>query len=105
MNSRREMSAASYHLPFHCSLDPARSALRSLLQSAVASHTNSQSSAASLSYASYPWRSFRVHTQLRLGSASRGLNVATRILGLLLAAMAVQTMAEGLKELLPGLVG
>jgi multiple antibiotic resistance protein len=32
-----------------------------------------------------------------------GLNVATRILGLLLAAMAVQTMAEGLKALLPGL--
>jgi multiple antibiotic resistance protein len=31
------------------------------------------------------------------------LNVATRILGLLLAAMAVQTMAEGLRELLPGL--
>lgn len=31
------------------------------------------------------------------------LNVMTRILGLLLAAMAVQTMAEGLKELLPGL--
>jgi len=32
-------------------------------------------------------------------------NVATRILGLLLAAMAVQTMAEGLRELLPGLGG
>jgi multiple antibiotic resistance protein len=31
------------------------------------------------------------------------LNVATRILGLLLAAMAVQTMAEGLVTLLPGL--
>src|SRR5688500_12885877 len=31
------------------------------------------------------------------------LNIATRILGLLLAAMSVQTMAEGLKELLPGL--
>lgn len=31
------------------------------------------------------------------------MNVATRILGLLLAAMAVQTMAEGLKQLLPGL--
>jgi multiple antibiotic resistance protein len=31
------------------------------------------------------------------------LNVATRILGLLLAAMAVQIMAEGLKGLLPGL--
>lgn len=33
------------------------------------------------------------------------LNIATRILGLLLAAMAVQTMAEGLKGLLPGLAG
>lgn len=31
------------------------------------------------------------------------LNIATRILGLLLAAIAVQTMAEGLRELLPGL--
>jgi len=31
------------------------------------------------------------------------LNVATRLLGLLLAAMAVQTMAEGLRQLLPGL--
>jgi len=31
------------------------------------------------------------------------MNVATRILGLLLAAMAVQTMAEGLRELFPGL--
>jgi multiple antibiotic resistance protein len=34
-----------------------------------------------------------------------GLNIATRILGLLLAAMAVQTMAEGLKDLFPGLAG
>jgi multiple antibiotic resistance protein len=32
-----------------------------------------------------------------------GMNIATRILGLLLAAMAVQTMAEGLKGLFPGL--
>jgi multiple antibiotic resistance protein len=31
------------------------------------------------------------------------LNIATRVLGLLLAAMAVQTMAEGLRALLPGL--
>ena len=37
----------------------------------------------------------------RLGTT--GLNIATRILGLLLAAMAVQTMAEGLKALFPGL--
>ena len=32
-----------------------------------------------------------------------GLNVATRLLGLLLAAIAIQTMAEGLKRLFPGL--
>jgi len=32
-----------------------------------------------------------------------GLNIATRLLGLLLAALAVQTMAEGLRELFPGL--
>jgi multiple antibiotic resistance protein len=37
----------------------------------------------------------------RLGTT--GLNIATRLLGLLLAAIAVQTMAEGLKKLLPGL--
>ena len=39
----------------------------------------------------------------RLGTT--GLNVATRILGLLLAAMAVQTMADGLNALFPGLAG
>jgi len=32
-----------------------------------------------------------------------GLNVATRLLGLLLAAIAIQTMAEGLRRLFPGL--
>ena len=37
----------------------------------------------------------------RLGTT--GLNIATRLLGLLLAAFAIQTMAEGLKELFPGL--
>ena len=37
----------------------------------------------------------------RLGTT--GLNLATRLLGLLLAALAIQTMAEGLKELFPGL--
>lgn len=39
--------------------------------------------------------------EARLGIT--GLNVATRILGLLLAAMAVQTMAEGMRALFPGL--
>ncbi len=37
----------------------------------------------------------------RLGTT--GLNVATRLLGLLLAALAIQTMAEGLSQLFPGL--
>jgi multiple antibiotic resistance protein len=37
----------------------------------------------------------------RLGTT--GLNIATRLLGLLLAAFAIQTMAEGLKALFPGL--
>ncbi len=32
-----------------------------------------------------------------------GLNIATRILGLLLAAIAIETMAQGLKALFPGL--
>ena len=34
-----------------------------------------------------------------------GLNIATRLLGLLLAAIAIQTMAEGMKGLFPVLVG
>jgi multiple antibiotic resistance protein len=35
--------------------------------------------------------------------SNTGLNVATRLLGLLLAAIAIETMAEGLKRLFPGL--
>ncbi|MBU3694915.1 MAG: NAAT family transporter [Rhodocyclaceae bacterium] len=37
--------------------------------------------------------------------SNTALNVGTRLLGLLLAAMAVQTMAEGLVSLFPGLSG
>ena len=37
----------------------------------------------------------------RMGTT--GLNIATRILGLLLAAISIQTMAEGLRTLFPGL--
>jgi len=37
----------------------------------------------------------------RMGTT--GLNIATRILGLLLAAIAIETMALGLKDLFPGL--
>ncbi len=38
------------------------------------------------------------------GGAAHKLNVATRLLGLLLAAIAIQTMAEGLRRLFPGLL-
>ncbi len=37
----------------------------------------------------------------RMGTT--GLNIATRLLGLLLAALSIQMMAEGLRELFPGL--
>lgn len=39
----------------------------------------------------------------RLGTT--GLNIATRLLGLVLAAIAIQTMAEGMKGLFPALAG
>jgi multiple antibiotic resistance protein len=32
-----------------------------------------------------------------------GLNIATRLLGLILAAIAIETMADGLKAIFPGL--
>src|SRR5205823_1766185 len=35
--------------------------------------------------------------------STTGLNIATRLLGLILAAIAIETMADGLKALFPGL--
>jgi multiple antibiotic resistance protein len=49
------------------------------------------------------WLALRAAHRVAARMGTTGMNVATRILGLLLAAMAVQTMADGLKELLPGL--
>ena len=49
------------------------------------------------------WAVLRRAHQIETALGTTGLNIATRILGLLLAAMAVQTMADGLKELFPGL--
>jgi multiple antibiotic resistance protein len=49
------------------------------------------------------WAVLRGAGAVARAMGTTGLNVATRILGLLLAAMAVQTMAEGLKQLFPGL--
>ena len=49
------------------------------------------------------WATLRAAHRIAARMGTTGLNVATRILGLLLAAMAVQTMAGGLKQLFPGL--
>jgi multiple antibiotic resistance protein len=49
------------------------------------------------------WLALRAAHRLAARMGTTGLNVATRILGLLLAAMAVQTMAVGLRQLFPGL--
>jgi multiple antibiotic resistance protein len=49
------------------------------------------------------WATLRSARAIETRLGLTGLNVATRILGLLLAAMAVQTMAEGLKGLFPAL--
>ena len=49
------------------------------------------------------WLTMRAAHRIASRMGTTGLNVATRILGLLLAAMAVQTMAVGLKQLFPGL--
>ena len=49
------------------------------------------------------WLALRAAHRVAARMGTTGMNVATRILGLLLAAMAVQTMAVGLKQLFPGL--
>ena len=49
------------------------------------------------------WAMLRLAPAIADRMGTTGLNIATRLLGLLLAAIAIQTMAEGLKQLLPGL--
>ncbi len=49
------------------------------------------------------WAMLRLAPAIAGRMGTTGLNIATRLLGLLLAAIAIQTMAEGLKQLLPGL--
>jgi len=50
------------------------------------------------------WVTLRLAHVIAPRIGQTGLNIATRLLGLLLAAIAIQTMAEGLKGLFPGLV-
>ncbi len=49
------------------------------------------------------WTVLRFAHALAPRMGTTGLNIATRLLGLLLAAIAIQTMAEGMVQLFPGL--
>lgn len=49
------------------------------------------------------WITLRLAAPIGAMLGITGLNIATRLLGLLLAALAIQTMAEGLLRLFPGL--
>ena len=49
------------------------------------------------------WWVLRIAEAVAPRMGTTGLNIATRLLGLLLAAIAIQTMAEGLRVLFPGL--
>ena len=51
------------------------------------------------------WGVLRVADAVGPRMGRTGLNIITRLLGLLLAAIAIQTMAEGLRVLFPGLSG
>ena len=49
------------------------------------------------------WAMLRIAPAVGERMGTTGLNIATRLLGLILAAIAIETMADGLKELFPGL--
>jgi small neutral amino acid transporter SnatA (MarC family) len=49
------------------------------------------------------WSILRVADAIGPRMGTTGLNIATRLLGLILAAIAIETMADGLKALFPGL--
>jgi len=49
------------------------------------------------------WWVLRIADAVEPRMGTTGLNIATRLLGLLLAAISIQTMAEGLRDLFPGL--
>ena len=51
------------------------------------------------------WISFALSGRIARAIGSTGINVMTRIMGLLLAALAVEVMSDGLVKLFPGLEG
>jgi multiple antibiotic resistance protein len=56
-----------------------------------------------LAVCSLTWITLSLAGPIGAKLGTTGLNIATRLLGLLLAALAIQTMAEGLRQLFPGL--
>ena len=53
----------------------------------------------------FVWLSLKLSTSIGNKLGTTGLNIATRIMGLLLAAIAFEMLAAGLVILLPGLGG
>jgi multiple antibiotic resistance protein len=51
------------------------------------------------------WLAFAASPRIARVLGSTGINVMTRLMGLLLAALAVEVMSDGLVKLFPGLVG
>jgi multiple antibiotic resistance protein len=51
------------------------------------------------------WIALRLATPIAKGLGKTGMNIATRIMGLLLAAIAVEFITDGLAGIFPGLVG
>jgi multiple antibiotic resistance protein len=49
------------------------------------------------------WSILRLADAVGPRMGTTGLNIATRLLGLILAAIAIETMADGLKAIFPGL--
>jgi multiple antibiotic resistance protein len=51
------------------------------------------------------WAAFSLSRRLESALGKTGINVMTRLMGLLLAALAVEVMSEGLTKLFPVLAG
>jgi multiple antibiotic resistance protein len=51
------------------------------------------------------WVSFHLAPQISRHLSQTSMNIASRVMGLILAAMAVEFIVGGLRNLLPGLAG
>jgi len=56
-----------------------------------------------ITVATIAWLVLLIAEKMRDKLGTIGLNIATRIMGLILAAIGVQFIADGIKQLLPGL--